>query len=496
MIIPLLLAVPFFAAVTAILLPARLAAARRWLVPAAGLVHAALTAWLWICPASPSALFSPWLHPDHLGLLFLALTSGLFVPAGFYAVGDMRRYAALSQRQGISERLYVAGLLFFLMTMTAVCLAQDMGLMWVAVEATTLATAPLIYFRKSPGALEATWKYLLICSVGIALALLGTFILAVAASNASSGLFTLRVRALAYLAPLMDPALVRAAFIFLLVGYGAKMGLAPMHTWLPDAHAESPSPVSALLSGTLLNGAFLAILRGADIVQSAGLDAFSGQMLRLFGLVSMGIAGAFILGQRDFKRLLAYSSVEHMGILAFGAGIGGAGLWAALFHAVNHTFAKGCLFMTAGNIMFRYHDKSTLTVKGVRRGMPINGALWLAGFLAICGLPPFGIFLSEFSIIIASFSSDRAVEGVLFLVFLAVVFIGMLTVVLGMLRGAPPPLAEGEKRESTWMALPGLVALTLVAILGFGVPGFLAAALSEAAVIIDNDFVFMPGIRP
>jgi len=269
-----------------------------------------------------------------------------------------------------------------------------------------------------------------------------------------------------------------------------------MHTWLPDAHAESPSPVSALLSGTLLNGAFLAILRGADIVQSAGLDAFSGQMLRLFGLVSMGIAGAFILGQRDFKRLLAYSSVEHMGILAFGAGIGGAGLWAALFHAVNHTFAKGCLFMTAGNIMFRYHDKSTLTVKGVRRGMPINGALWLAGFLAICGLPPFGIFLSEFSIIIASFSSGRAVEGVLFLVFLAVVFIGMLTVVLGMLRGAPPPLAEGEKRESTWMALPGLVALTLVAILGFGVPGFLAAALSEAAVIIDNDFVFMPGIRP
>ncbi len=462
----------------------------------AGIAHLGLTARLWLGHSIVPESIVQWVTPDQAGLLFLTLTSGLFVPAALYAVGDMKRYAAAGYREGVSERIYVAGMLFFLFAMTAVCLAQDMGLMWVAVEATTLATAPLIYFRKSPGALEATWKYLLICSVGIALALLGTFILAVAAAEASSGVLTLRIRSLAYLAPLMDPALVKAAFIFLLVGYGAKMGLAPMHTWLPDAHSESPSPVSALLSGTLLNGAFLAILRTADIVQSAGLDEFSNGLLRLFGLVSMAVAGAFILGQRDFKRLLAYSSVEHMGILAFGAGLGGAGLWAALFHAVNHTFAKGCLFLTAGNIMFRYHAKSTLTVSGVRRGMPINGALWLAGFLAICGLPPFGIFLSEFAIIIASFQSGRSWEGALFLLFLAIVFIGMLSVVLGMLRGEAPPLAEGEKAESVRMALPPLIALSLVLVLGLGIPEFLSTALSEATVIIDNTFASLPGIRP
>ena len=492
----LLLAVPFVAALVSLALPHSLARPLRSLPALAGAVHLALVVRLWFGRDVPIAGIQPWLDPDAIGLLFLTLTSGLFLPASLYAMGDMWRYAEKGEAAGVSQRVYVAGLLFFLFSMTAVCLAQDMGLMWVAVEATTLATAPLIYFRKSPGALEATWKYLLICSVGIALALLGTFLMAVAAGESPTGGVTLRIRDLAAMAHAMDPALLKAAFIFLLVGYGAKMGLAPMHTWLPDAHSESPSPVSALLSGTLLNGAFLAILRAVDIMQSAGMDAFANELLRLFGLLSMGLAGAFILGQKDFKRLLAYSSVEHMGILAFGVGLGGTGLWAALFHAVNHTFAKGCLFLTAGNIMFRYHSKSTLAVSGVRRGMPWNGALWLAGFLAICGLPPFGIFFSEFSILAASFAQGRHLEGTLYLVFLAVVFIGMLTVVLGMLRGEPPPLAEGERAESPWMILPGLAAIAVVLALGMGVPKFLGVNLTEAAHIIDQTFTAMPGIRP
>lgn len=495
MFIILLLAVPTAAAILAMILPNSLGAIRRWLPPAAGAFHLGLVIRLWIPGGLGPARLDPWLKPDALGLLFLTLTTALFLPATLYAVGDMQRYAKRSET-GLSERFYVAGLLFYLFAMTTVCLAQDMGLLWVAVEATTLATAPLINFRKSPGALEATWKYLLICSIGIALALLGTFILAAAAGQTGNEAVTMRIRGLADLAPLMDPTLLKAAFIFLLVGYGAKMGLAPMHTWLPDAHSEAPSPVSALLSGTLLNGAFLAILRVCDIMQSGGLDVFSNQLLRLFGLFSMGLAGAFILGQKNYKRLLAYSSVEHMGILAFAAGLGGMGLWAALLHAVNHTFAKGCLFLTAGNIMFRHHTCSTLLVSGIRKGMPLNGALWLAGFLAIVGLPPFGLFFSEFSVVVAAFALGKDWEGALYLVFLSVVFIGMLTAVLGMLRGAPAPLAEDEKPETLAMALPPLLAIVLVLALGMGVPDFLAEVINQAAFVVDNNFVAMPGIDP
>ncbi len=494
MLSSLLLAVPLLAAVLALLLPAKFNRWRRPIVPAVAVVHFALVIQLWLGGDIPLAFLTPWLTPDPLGILFLTLTSGLFLPTSFYVVGDMLRYAEKRAAEGVSERVYVVGLMGFLFAMTAVCLAQDLGLLWVAVEATTLATAPLIYFRKSPGALEATWKYLLLCSVGIALALLGTFLIASAAGGI--GPVTLSLSSLAGIAPKLDPHLLKAAFIFLLVGYGAKMGLAPMHNWLPDAHSESPSPVSALLSGTLLNGAFLAILRGVDIMHSAGLGDFAGGLLRLFGLFSMAVAGAFILGQKDFKRLLAYSSVEHMGILAFGVGLGGAGIFAALLHAVNHTFAKGCLFLTAGNIMFRYHSRSILTVSGLRRAMPVNGALWLAGFLAICGLPPFGLFLSEFSMIIKTFADQRYAEGAMYLVFLAVVFIGMLGVFLGILRGEAPPLDEGEKPEALLMAVPAGVALAVVLLLGFGVPEFLGARLSAAASLVENSFHAIPGIKP
>ncbi|MCC8165270.1 MAG: NADH dehydrogenase FAD-containing subunit [Planctomycetes bacterium] len=494
MTVVLLLAIPLAGALLALALPASADRYRRPLVPAVALVHFALVVRLWTGRADSLPELESWLAADSLGLLFLTLTSGLFLPTSFYVIGDMLRYAEKRAAAGVSERIYVVGLLAFLFSMTAVCLSTDLGLLWVAVEATTLATAPLIYFRKSPGALEATWKYLLVCSVGIALALLGTFILAAAAG--ADGAMTLNIRGLAAIAENLDPNLLRAGFIFLLVGYGAKMGLAPMHTWLPDAHSESPSPVSALLSGTLLNGAFLAILRAVDIMTAAGQGEFANELLRLFGLFSMALAGAFILGQKDFKRLLAYSSVEHMGILAFAVGLGGSGIYAALLHAVNHTFAKGCLFLTAGNIMFRYHSKSTLTVRGVRRGMPMNGALWLAGFLAICGLPPFGIFLTEISILIRSFAGGRYVEGGLYLLFLAVVFIGMLGVFLGMLRGEAPALPDGERAESPLMALPGLAAIAIVLVLGFGVPDFLGVRLTDAAAILDAIPTATQGVLP
>ncbi|MCC8180421.1 MAG: hypothetical protein LIP23_05870, partial [Planctomycetes bacterium] len=313
MTIILLLAVPLVFALVALAAPAKFDKPRRWLLPIGAAAHALLSARLWSLGGDPVPDVYPWLRTDPLGLLFMSLTSGLFLLVAVYSLGDLERYRARGEAAGSSERFYVGGLFFFLFSMTAVCLAHDLGLLWVAVEATTLATAPLIYFRKNQGSLEATWKYLMICSVGIALALLGTFIMAAAGSDASGGEVTLRIRQLADLGGSMNPALLKASFIFLLVGYGTKMGLAPLHNWLPDAHSEAPSPVSALLSGALLNGAFLAILRSVDIMRSAGLGEFADSLLRLFGLFSMGLSGAFILGQKDFKRLLAYTTVEHMG---------------------------------------------------------------------------------------------------------------------------------------------------------------------------------------
>ncbi len=293
------------------------------------------------------------------------------------------------------------------------------------------------------------------------------------------------------------------------------MGLAPMHTWLPDAHSEAPSPVSALLSGALLNGAFLAILRAAGIMNAAGLGDFVGELLRLFGLFSIALAGAFILGQKDFKRLLAYSSVEHMGILAFAAGLGGNGLWAALLHAANHTAAKGCLFLTAGNIYYRYHSKSVLAVSGLRRAMPLSGPLWLAGFLAICALPPFGMFYPEFATLKTAFADGRDIEAALFLVFLAVVFVGMLKTVLAMLRGPDSQAlaadggegegdgegdSAGDRREadadSLWMALPPLILVLCALLLGFGLPDVLARILAGATAAIEPGFAGMPGVTP
>lgn len=512
MTILLLMAIPFGAALLALATPNSLARWRRLLPPVAAALHLGLVVRIVLAGVVNEPWAADWIDLDPLGLLFTGITSILFFVVAIYLLGDLPRYAPDPDGTGRSgsERVYIACLLFFLFTMTAVCLASDMGIIWVAVEATTLATAPLIYFRRNQGSLEATWKYLLICSVGIALALLGTFLLAVAAGDAPGGEVTLNVNRLTAVVAGANPTWLKAAFIFIIIGYGAKMGLAPMHTWLPDAHSEAPSPVSALLSGALLNGAFLAILRTLTVMDAAGLGDFAGELLRLFGLLSMGVAGAFILGQNDFKRLLAYSSVEHMGILAFAAGLGGTGVWAALLHAVNHTFIKGCLFLAAGNIYFRYHTKSVLSVTGLRRAMPYSGTLWLVGFMAICGLPPFGLFFPEFATIRTAFGDGHVLEGILFLLFLAVVFIGMLKTFLAMLRGAAPASLDASHGEAGGenntpktdsgdpfhMALPSVVLMALTLACGLGLPDFLGRLLTASTRLVDPFFTALPGILP
>lgn len=426
---------------------------------------------------------------DPLGLLFLSITSVLFLAASFYCVGYLEREDRGERKdfeEGIlfsnaPEAVFIACLLFFLGAMTSVTVCQHFGLLWIGVEATTLASAPLIYFHRHRRSLEATWKYLMICSVGIALALMGYLLMAISA--AFSGADTPMVVAdLVRQGPSLHVEWLKASFILFLVGYGTKMGLAPLHTWLPDAHSEAPSIVSALLSGALLNCAFLGILRAFQVCQAAGQGDFSRELLVYFGLFSMAVAAVFILGQTDFKRMLAYSSVEHMGILALGVGLGGVATFGALLHAVNHSLTKGMLFMVAGNILAVYRTKSSNDVRGVLKVMPVSGALWVLGFLAITGSPPFGPFLSEFAVLKGALGDGRYGVAAAYLVLLAIIFIGMASAVLRMSQGAPPQIMAGVSKRETRMAVyPPAFLAGVITLMGVYMPRGLMGLIEDAA---------------
>ncbi len=468
---------------------------RRALLLAAAAAHAALVAACWV--RRPSPAIGGWMAVDAAALLFLSIASVLFLAAAVYAVGYLARTGKHANDEDLPfsdfpEAVFTGCLLLFLATMTLVTVSRHLGLMWVGVEATTLASAPLIYFHRQHRSLEATWKYLLICSVGIALALLGNFFVAVAARSAAGPAVHLTIDDLGAHARSLNPLWLKAAFLFFLVGYGTKMGLAPLHTWLPDAHSEAPSVVSALLSGALLNCAFLTILRAHALLSAAGLAPFSSDLLVLFGLLSMAVAAVFILGQADFKRMLAYSSVEHMGILALGIGVGGAATFGALLHSVNHSLTKAMLFLAAGNILALYRTKSTTRVRGVLRALPVTGVLWLAGFLAIVGSPPFGPFLSELTILKGAFDAGRPVVAAACLLALGVVFVGMAAICLRMVYGQPPPSLGGDRtatcpaarHEPLWSVAPAAALGLAVLALGIYVPPQLTGLLQQAAAAL------------
>ncbi len=486
MLLPAIIIVPFAAGVLALLIRAD-GPRRALLVVAAGL-HLALSLFAATHDVPPA--WGGLLIFDALGRLFLCLASILFSASAVYALGYLRAEEAGPRPDFVEGTLFVnapearftACLLFFLAAMSLVCTTRHLGLLWVGVEATTLASAPLIYFHRQRRSLEATWKYLMICSVGIALALFGNILLTAAVGGEAGGVQSMNVADLVRRAADIREPWFQAAFICILVGYGTKMGLAPMHTWLPDAHSEAPSIVSALLSGALLNCAFLGILRVVEVGAAAGQAAFAMDLLVLFGLLSMTLAAVFIVGQGDFKRLLAYSSVEHMGLLALGVGLGGGAVFGAMLHAVNHSLAKAGLFLLAGNILAAFHTKSAHDVRGVVRVMPVTGVFWLAGFLAITGTPPFGLFVSEFAIVRQAMLGGRYLVAGLMLASLAAIFAGFSIAVLRMAQGTPPPSFRrppGGERLTSIVSPVVLCAAT--AVLGVYIPSSLTRFLVEAA---------------
>ena len=471
-----LLVFPFMMALAAWLVPSN--RWRPWLVPAAGLLHLPLVATLVFSGAA--RLSTDWIGLDPAGQLVLLLISVVYLVNAFYLAGYLRYHV---QRE---NRVFVSCILCLLGTMTLVTWSRHLGVMWVAIETTALCTAPLIYFNKTPLSIEATWKYLLIGFVGIALALLGTFFLAY--SSLHAGLEpTLVLGELLQHAPQLSTPWLQAAFVLMLIGYGTKMGLAPMHTWKPDAYGAAPGAVGALLASCVTSCAFLCILRIYQVCNAAGQTAFISPMLLFMGLFSMAIAGVFMVGQQDYKRMLAYSSVEHMGILILGLGLGAPALFGTLLHVVNNGLAKGVMFLSAGNIHRSYGSTTTDTVRGALRRLPVSAGLFLTGFLAVTGSPPFGPFISEFWILNAGFQSGRYIISGLFLVFLLTIFIGMGATVLQVVQGSEPENAPRTAyREGVLTLLPPLLLLGLVLVLGVYIPAPLHRLLQSAVTFLET----------
>jgi hydrogenase-4 component F len=367
----------------------------------------------------------------------------------------------------------------FAFTMLLAVTLQNVALMWVAIEATTIASALAIPIHRTRASVEASWKYLLVCSVGIALAFTGTILAYFDfVSIAGDARGSLNWTALRGAAPGLHPALLQVAFAFILVGYGTKAGLAPMHTWLPDAHSEAPSPISAMMSGVLLAVAMYAIARWKAVVDAAVSPAFTNGLLIGFGLVSIAIGALTLVLQRHYKRMLAYSSVEHMGLVAVGLGLGPLGAFAAWLHVVNHAIAKSACFLLAGRILHRYRTTEIAGVTGLLRVMPWTGALFVAGVLALAGLPPFGMFVSEYLLVRATIADGKIWLGATILALLLTAFISLLGHVTAMAYGEPPAAVErGERHGGATIALALAAAATVV--LGIVLPSPLSRLLDE-----------------
>jgi hydrogenase-4 component F len=492
------------------LLPAAVAAAaaplrrgsslRPAVLVAAAAAHTALTATLWWTPAAaPSEAIETigWLGVDALGLVVLTVTSVLFLASAVYAVGYLRLDAP---RGG---RVFVSCLLAFLTAASVVALSQHLAMLWVGMEAATLSVAPLIFHRRDRRSLAAAWKYLVISSVAIALALLGIFFLATAQTGVAGR--PLLVPDLVAGARALQPAWLRAAFVFLLVGFGTKMGLAPMHTWKPDTYREAPGLVSGLMAGALTSCAFLGVARITQVTMAAGLGWFVQPPLIGFGLLSLAVAAAFVIGQRDLERLLAYSSVEHMGLLALGLGLGGFGAYGSVLHLINNGLIKGWLFLVAGNVVLATGGSASTANRGLARRLPVSGLLLLLGLFAVTGSPPFGLFQSELTLLRAAFAAGHPAIAMAMALLLALIFAGMAALVLEMTLaegteggegatsnevaegGEPAPGAPAPPRaarESRWLLASPLALAALVLMLGFYIPGPLRAVLARAAAAL------------
>ena len=424
---------------------------------------------------------------DSFNVYLLVLTAFVGLTTSIFSRPYMRYVCDSGKINERGMRLYHAMYQTFMFTMLLALSTDNLGVLWVAVEGATLATVLLVSLYRTPAAVEAAWKYFILCGVGIALALFGTVLLYFAAqhvvSDPAEGLTwsTLYTKA-----PQLQSSIMSLAFVFLLVGYGTKVGLVPMHQWLPDAHSEGPTPMSAVLSGLLLNVALYAVVRIKMLVD-ASLAAtesphLAGYLLMGFGLLSFLVAGLFLHRQRDIKRMFSYSSIEHMGLMTFAFGLGGPlATFGALLHMLVHSLTKSAIFVTVGHATHIAGTQSILRIRGLIRTQPAVGWSLLFAVAAIAGFPPFGVFTSEFLLLSATMQLQPWLTVVL-LTGLVIAFAGLFRHLHPMVYGTPP---EGQQPVQANM-IPVVVHLGLVLWLGLAIPSFLAGWLNRATELISG----------
>ncbi|HEY6003511.1 MAG TPA: hydrogenase 4 subunit F [Anaeromyxobacter sp.] len=402
---------------------------------------------------------------DDVAVIFLLLVGLLAVAVAVATVGWMRHEVARGEMRPERLRFYFALVHGFIATMLVTVLADNLGILWIAMEGTTITSALLVGFHGDKLGLEAAWKYIIVTTIGISFGLFGTVLVYGAAAHAQGGVLAgaMNWSSIAAVAHRLDPGIIRIGFIFVLVGYGTKAGLAPLHMWLPDAHSQAPTPVSALLSGALIKCALFGIIRFHTIARDACGPEFSHGLLLLFGIVSVVVATPFIIVQHDLKRLLGYHSVEHVGIIALGLGFGGRiGTYGALLHVVNHGVTKALAFLVAGDAIGRYGTRDMRLMKGFLGIAPAAGTLLLMGAFSLAGTPPFSIFVSELLVVRAGIAAGSYVAVAVFLAMVVVIFAGLIHHVGQMAFGVAAPGAERGREAATPILAMVLLAAVMV----------------------------------
>jgi hydrogenase-4 component F len=504
-----ILILPLAAGIVCFLTPARVAAG---ITIASGIACFGLV--LALIPAATHGTLNylTYLRADAVSVIFLLATGFLYAAVGVYAVGYLK------DRTDRYTRRFYLGFNVFAWAMLAAPLMGSLALLWIAVEVTTVVSALLVAIEDTDGAAEASWKYVLIASVGLGLGLLATIFAYYAGAQVLGAHSNLAIQPLISAGSRLPKTPVELAFLLAVLGYGTKVGLVPVHTWLPDAHSEAPTPVSALLSGALLATSFYAILRFYQVATAALGTGIPRDTLLAFGIASLLLASLYVFGQRDVKRLLAYSSVEHMGILAIGVSFGApVALAGVLLHVMAHAAAKGNAFMGAGVFTVKYRTKQMSAMRDGLRLLPWSGPLFLLAVFALSALPPSGIFRSEFEIVAGGLSSGSDTAAAVLVILVTVAFFGLTTSVTSMLLTPGPAkvpagggheapaheteaaggahgdgaavavrsraqasrvLAPGE--PSAWMVVPVLAGLAVLVLLGVHPPGELTNLITRA----------------
>lgn len=415
---------------------------------------------------------------DAFNIYLAVLTSFVSLTTAIFSRRYMRRERERGRVGHLGMRFYHAMFQLFIFAMLLCLLTNNVGILWIAMELATLSTVLLVSLYRTPRAIEAAWKYFILCGVGIAQALFGTVLLYFAAERVlGEGGESLLWTNLNRVSGSLEPTVLSLAFVFLMVGYGTKVGLVPLHNWLPDAHSEGPTPISAVLSGLLLNVALYALVRCKALVDGATQAHHAGNIMMGFGLLSVLVAAFSLLRQKDVKRLFSYSSIEHMGIATFAFGLGGPiATFGALLHMSMHSLAKSAIFFTVGHASQMHGTQEMSRIRGLFSGNPLVGWGLMLGVMAIIGLPPFGVFTSEFLILTATIKDAPALAPVL-LLGLAVAFAALLRRVQSMVSGAPPPWQQPIVAAH----VPVILHLVLVLAVGLYLPVFLNDWLVTAA---------------